>query len=129
MQKNLIIHTTYTLLLHFNYAATLYAPCLDELDKRQKQIVQNSCLCLIYGIQKYQHISDKLKYIPWLNMKDCRFLHMAWFYHKIINHEVPPYLLKKKSLEPMAQYADVLWHSANILKFPLNPTTQTFILC
>lgn len=82
-------------LSHFNYADCIYGPCLDFITKRKIQLVQNSCMRLIFGIKKYQRITYKLKVIPWLNMDTRRYFHTTCIFHRIIYNKCPPYLLNK----------------------------------
>lgn len=79
----------------FNYCDIVYDACIDSLDIKRIQIVQNNCLRLIFGIRRRQRISHKLKEIPWLNMINRRKLHKLCFYHKLILHKMPPYLYNK----------------------------------
>lgn len=84
-------------LSHFNHCDTVYGPCIDSIEIRRIQKVQNSCLRLIFGIQRRQRISHKLQTAGWLNMYNRRKLHMACFFHKILKFKSPPYLLNKLS--------------------------------
>lgn len=84
-------------LSRFNFADTVYGPCLDAEDTRRIQVLQNSCLRLIFGVKRRQSISHKLIQISWLNMSKRRLLHSACLFHKIINSEIPKYLNKKIS--------------------------------
>lgn len=79
----------------FNYCDALYDSCIDSKDIKRIQLVQNSCLRLIFGIRKYQRISHKLQSVPWLNMKLRRIIHKTCVYHKIIVNKVPAYLYNK----------------------------------
>lgn len=79
----------------FNHGDVVYGNCLTNIEKRRIQLMQNSCLRLIYGIKKYERISHKLKESNWLNMQNRRQLHSACFYHKIITLKSPPYLYNK----------------------------------
>lgn len=82
-------------LSRFNFADTVYGPCIDASDRRRIQVVQNSCLRLIYGIRRRQHISHKLVDAGWLNMSNRRTLHAACVCHKIILYKEPRYLYRK----------------------------------
>lgn len=82
-------------LSRLNFCDIVYGPSLDSRDVRRIQVLQNSCLRLIYGVRRRQHISDKLKINRWLNMSDRRYLHLAVFFHKLLLHRSPPYLLNK----------------------------------
>lgn len=79
----------------FNYADSLYGPCLTSISVNKIQKVQNSCLRLIYGIRKYERISHKLKEIKWLNMKNRRLHHSACLFHNIVINKTPSYLHNK----------------------------------
>lgn len=79
-------------LSHFNFADLVYGPCLDSADVKRVQRIQNSCLRLVYGIRKYDHISHKLRDIKWLNMRNRRLLHFACFMHKLLITKTPSYL-------------------------------------
>lgn len=82
---------------HFNHCDTVYGPCIDSIESRRIQKVQNSCLRLIFGIRRPQRISHKLKTVGWLNMYNRRRLHLVCLFHKILKFKTPPYLLKKLS--------------------------------
>lgn len=82
-------------LSRFNFCDSVYGPCIDYADKRRIQVVQNSCLRLIFGIRKGQRISHKLLDVNWLNMQNRRLLHSACVFHKIIVNKVPAYLYRK----------------------------------
>uniref|UniRef100_A0A1Y1M732 Reverse transcriptase domain-containing protein n=1 Tax=Photinus pyralis TaxID=7054 RepID=A0A1Y1M732_PHOPY len=78
-----------------NYCDTVYGPFLDSADIRKIQLLQNSCLRLIFGVRKFEPISYKLKELKWLNMKNRRFLHAATVFHNIIINRSPSYLYEK----------------------------------
>lgn len=82
-------------LSQFNYCDAVYGPCLSVESSRRIQVVQNSCLRLIFGLDRKQHISHKLNVIPWLNMEKRRNLHSACLFLKIIHFKTPPYLYNK----------------------------------
>jgi hypothetical protein len=76
-----------------NYCDSIYGPCLDVLDTRRTQKLQNSCMSLIFGIRRREHISHKLKELKWLNMYNRRKLHATCFFYKVLKFKTPPYLL------------------------------------
>lgn len=82
-------------LSHFNYCDTVLGPCLDSIEIRRIQTVQNACIRFIFGIRKRDHVSHKLKELKWLKMEDRRFLHAACQFHRIILTKSPPYLCRK----------------------------------
>lgn len=82
-------------LSHFNYCDVIYGPCLTAFDSNRVQKVQNSCLRLIHGIRKFQHISHAFELSEWLRMSDRRYIHSACMYHSILLNKTPPYLYNK----------------------------------
>jgi len=78
-----------------NYCDSIYGPCLDALDSRRIQKLQNSCMRLIFGIRRREHISHKLKELKWLNMYNRRKLHAICFFYKVLKFKSPPYLLDR----------------------------------
>lgn len=91
----------------FNFCDNVYASCLDSMDIRRIQKVQNSCLRFIFGIRRRNRISHKLIDLGWLNMYNRRVLHTSCFVYKVIKNKCPPYLLQKLTFR-----TDV--HSLNI---------------
>lgn len=84
-------------LSRFNYCDYLYDSCLDSIQRKRIQKVQNSVLRFMYGIRKYDRISHTLQWAGWLSMESRRRLHKMCFYWKIINYKCPPYLYNKIS--------------------------------
>lgn len=82
-------------LSQFNFADSVYGPCLDKATVLRIQRVQNACLRLIYGVSKKQHISHKLALVPWLDMETRRYFHSACLFNKIMVNKTPPYLYCK----------------------------------
>lgn len=80
-----------------NYCDYVYGPSIDARDIHRIQVLQNSCLRLIFGVRRRQRISHKLNEIKWLNMENRRLYHAATLFHKIILFKSPPYLLNKIS--------------------------------
>lgn len=84
-------------LSQFSHCDAVYGPCLTVYDAGRIQGVQNSCLRLIYGIRKFQHISSTFKRSGWLSMSNRRFIHSACLYHNVLLTKTPPYLYNKIS--------------------------------
>lgn len=82
-------------LSHFNYGDAIYSPLINTIAVRKIQKIQNSCLRLIFGIRRYEHVTHKLNELQWLNMKNRRILHAACLYFTIIGSGKPPYLYNK----------------------------------
>ena len=85
-------------LSHFNYGAPLYYPFLSSVLKNRIQKVQNSCLRLLFGLGRRDHVSCKLTEADWLNMNARRLVHATFLFRKIIVTERPAYLFNKISI-------------------------------
>ena len=82
-------------LSHFNYCDVVYGPCLDSVTSRRVQRVQNSCVRLIYKLNKRDHISHRIKELNWLNMENRRLLHAWVCFQRIVTTKSPPHLYNK----------------------------------
>lgn len=82
-------------LSQFNYCSQLFSPALDVITLNKIQRVQNSCLRLVFGLRKYDHVSQKLVAAGWLNMYNRFRLQELCLYHRIILNKCPPYLYEK----------------------------------
>ena len=82
-------------LTHFNYASPLYYPFLSSVLKSKIQKVQNSCLRLMFGLRRRDHVSCKLAEADWLCMNARRLVHATILFRKIIVSEKPAYLFNK----------------------------------
>lgn len=79
----------------FNFCDVVYGSCLDSVDIRRIQKVQNACLRFIYGIRRFESVSHKLLEANWLNMCNRRLVHSHCIYHKIIYTKLPGYLYER----------------------------------
>lgn len=91
-QKVKVLLCEHLVLSFFNYCDTVYGPCLDAFDSYRVQKVQNYCCRFVFGLRKFDQISQKFKDLNWLNMKNRRILHSAVGIHKIIRVKTPSYL-------------------------------------
>lgn len=82
-------------LSHFNYADVVYGPSLTQKQYLRLQRVQNSCVRFIYGLRKYDHVSEKYKELQWLRMRWRMIHHSCCLFQKIIATHTPPYLYDK----------------------------------
>lgn len=82
-------------LSHLNFCDVLYGPCITKRIANSIQKLQNSCIRLIFGIRKYDHISQAYKHSGWLLMNERRHLHLLCLFHKILINKSPPYLYEK----------------------------------
>ncbi len=81
----------------FNYCNFIYWPFLDSARKRRIQLIQNYCCRFVFGLRKYDHISEKIKEIGWLDMETRVKIQFAGFLFKNI-HQVPKTNLMKKMI-------------------------------
>ena len=96
-RKYKVILSEALVLSQFNYCDILYDPCLYSEEARRIQVVQNACICYIFGISKYSHVSHKLNELGWFNMSMRRLHHSAVFYFKLMLTRSPKYPTKKIS--------------------------------
>lgn len=82
-------------LSHLNFADVVYGPSLTNYNYNRLQRIQNSCVRFIFGLRKFDHISDKYEDLRWLKARDRMLLHSCCLYHKIILTKTPPYLYNK----------------------------------
>jgi len=75
-----------------NYCDVVYGPCLDAVDRRRIQRIQNSCLRYIYGLRRRDRVSHLIRQSGWLGMAERRSLHAATMFHRIIKTGIPSYL-------------------------------------
>jgi len=94
LNRNLKILLCDSLVLsHLNYCDVVYGPCITLEVSNRIQKLQNSCIRLIYGIRKYEHISHAFQLSKWLSMSARRHLHMICLYHKILLTKSRLYLI------------------------------------
>ena len=73
------------------YCSTVWSnTSSSNIDKLQK--VQNFAGRIILGLRKYDHISDGLRSLKWLPIREKLILNDATMMHKCINKLVPDYL-------------------------------------
>ena len=74
------------------YCSTVWSNTSNSnIAKLQK--VQNFAGRIILGLRKYEHISDGLRSLNWLPIKERLILNDATMMHKCINKLVPDYLV------------------------------------
>nr|CAH7757971.1 unnamed protein product [Callosobruchus chinensis] len=79
----------------FQYAFTVYFPCLDQITAHRIQKIQNSCCRFIFSIRKYDHVSAKIMELKWLKMNQRFKYNLLTFVHKILCTSIPSYLREK----------------------------------
>lgn len=109
-------------LSHFNYADSVYGPCITKAVQGRIQRIQNACIRLICGIRKYDHISHKYAELKWLKMHERRFLHACCLFHNIIISKSPPYLFEKISYRTDVHNINI--RKKNLLSIPQHKSRQ-----
>ena len=80
-----------TVFSKLQYCSTVWSnTSSSNIDKLQK--VQNFAGRIILGLRKYDHISDGLRSLKWLPIREKLILNDATMMHKCINKLVPDYL-------------------------------------
>lgn len=79
-----------TLVLPFlNYGFILYYSCLDVATKYRLQKIQNSCCRFVYGLNKFEHVSAKIKELGWLKIDQLYKYHLSMYTYKILKTSSP----------------------------------------
>ena len=82
------------ILAHFNYCDVILSNISKRLSNKIQKF-QNCCTRFIFGLKKFDHISDKFKSLGFLNMDNRRKVHALTTMHKIINKRGPKYLYNR----------------------------------
>ena len=98
------------------YCSTVWSnTSSSNIDKLQK--VQNFAGRIILGLRKYDHISDGLRSLKWLPIREKLILNDATMMHKCINKLVPDYLADMFKLR--SQVHNRQTRSSGALNIPL----------
>ena len=84
----------YYILSHFNYGNILMQNLTQELANKLQKI-QNACTRFVFGLRKFDHISQHFRQLNVLNMENRRKLHSLVLMHKIMRKKAPTYLCSK----------------------------------
>jgi len=76
----------------FDYTDVVYIPCLNKHLLHRIQLIQNSCLCLSYGIRKYDHISPFYQRSGWLNIYQRFIIYLCCITYKTLHSNISMYL-------------------------------------
>jgi Reverse transcriptase (RNA-dependent DNA polymerase) len=107
------------ILSKIEYGDAVYGPCLTEREAYRLQKVQNSCARYSLNIRRREHISQPIKDIGWLNMKQRWKLHLCCSVHKILYKKHPIYLNNKLSLRSQIHRVNLRFsgYTLNIPKY------------
>ena len=76
------------------YCSTVWCNTTKE-NVKKLQLIQNFACRIILGLKKYDHISEGLKSLNWLSVKDKLLLNDLVMVHKCIHEQIPRYLSGK----------------------------------
>lgn len=77
----------------FDYADTIYTPCLSQKILNCIQRVKNSCLRFSYNVRKFDHISPFFLVLAGCKSFKDMFFHLCCLVHNILIVDIPYYLL------------------------------------
>lgn len=100
----------------FNYGDIVYGPCIDSITRNRIQKIQNSCCRFVFGLRKFDRVSDNLKVLGWLPMQKIWELHLLNFVHRLLHTGVPSYLRTKLTFRFNVHNVQV--RSRNTLSIP-----------
>jgi hypothetical protein len=84
----------YYILSQINYGNLLMQNITQEL-KSKLQKLQNACTRFVFGLRKFDHISQSFRRLNVLNMDNRRKLQSTVLMHKVMNKKAPSYLCSK----------------------------------
>ena len=76
------------------YCSTVWSNT-TKTNKNKLQLVQNYAARVVLGLRKYDHISEGLKSLKWLNMQEKLYLNDCIMMHKCIYGDTPRYISNK----------------------------------
>lgn len=93
-RKSKVLVVEYYILSQLNYGNILIQN-LTQVMLSKLQKLQNACTRFVFGLRKYDHISQHFKQLNVLNMENRRKMHSIVLMHKIMNKKAPRYLCSK----------------------------------
>ena len=76
------------------YCSTVWSNTTKENIKKL-QLIQNFACRIVLGLKKYDHITEGLKSLNWLNVNDRLLVNDLLMVHKCIHDQIPSYLTGK----------------------------------
>ena len=99
--KHILDKKTFLFVLNaFNFSRLFYCSTVwsntSKSNLKKLQLIQNfPAARLILGLRKFNHISEGLKSLKWLNVKDRLFLNNAVMVYRCLQDKAPEYLKEK----------------------------------
>ena len=93
-QKTLISLINAFVFTKLFYCSTVWSNASKQ-NLNKLQSVQNFACRIILGLRKYDHITEGLKSLKWLSVKDKLLLNICTMVFKCLNNQAPSYLCNK----------------------------------
>ena len=90
-RKTLILVINVFVFTRFFYCSTVWSNTAKK-NTPELQLIQNFACRIVLGLKKFDHISQGLKLLGWLNVCDKLFPNDIVMVHKCINNLAPHYL-------------------------------------
>ena len=90
-KKTLLLLLSSFIFSRLFYCSTVWSNTSNS-NLKKLQLVQNFAARLTLGLRKFDHISEGLKSLKWLNVKDRLFLNDAVKVHRCLQDKAPEYL-------------------------------------
>ena len=103
-----------------SYCITVFYPCLTQEDKQRLQKIQSNCCRFVFGLKKYEHVSEKIKELKWLKIGLLFKYLLLSFTYKLLQTSVPIYLRSKLIFRSETHQVSV---RVNSLTIPQHSTT------
>jgi len=76
-----------------DYCDIIYSHVSIEFQNKLQKL-QNQCVRFIFGLKKFEHISNYYDKLNWLHLDKRRLLHLGCFIYKLYKNNSPQYILK-----------------------------------
>lgn len=105
-----------------DYADVCYPDATEEqLNKLER--LQNLCIRFVYGLRKYDHVSDFRDQLKWLKIRERRDVHTLCLLFNILNNPLSPNYLKERFTPLFDGRRPVRSVSNRMLTTPLHNTS------
>ena len=128
-RKSLILLMNTFVFNKMYYCSTVWANT-SQSNVKKLQLVQNFAAHIVLGLRKYDHISQGIRSLNWLAVKDRLFFNDVAMVFKCINNLVLEYLAKKFVTQPCIHSRAT--RSYNLLHIPqchLSSRQHSFMYC
>jgi hypothetical protein len=117
--KTMLVKTL--VLTHFNYCDVVITDMTVELSNRLQR-AQNYCVQFIFGLRRFDHVSEYFDLLSLMKLKSLREFHTLRLLHSILNFNIPKYLSDNFSF-----MSDISTHvtrrGSHLLTIPIHRST------